>query len=76
MDLTWLCKNHIVAYQALPTPYQNDNCLEFWWDKKEHRLKCQPKKDQEFALGTWIAYYDPKQDTWLDVKTNLMIVSE
>lgn len=60
MDL--LMTLHEEAFDALPEPYKADSCLEFWLNDRGV-LYCAPKKDQEFALGRWHAYFD-KEEAW------------
>jgi hypothetical protein len=67
-DINWLSREHPQAFNSLPEPYQADNCLVFWLDDQDFYLKCQPKEDQQFALGTWIAYYDHHDKKWCDIK--------
>lgn len=51
------------AYNALPSPYQNDDCLFFW---EEHgTLYCRPKDGEEFALGSWVCLFDSLDECWI-----------
>ena len=54
------------AFEALPEPYQNDSCLEFFLDSDY--LHCQPKHDQLAILGQWSCYYDPELQSWCNTK--------
>ena len=46
------------AFAALPEPYQNDSCLEFWTDQGD--LFAAPEPGQESALGDWVSMFlDP-----------------
>lgn len=66
MNIQWIETYHFEAFKALPECYQADSCLEFWIDEHDFYLKCGPKPNQQFALGYWIAYYDPVNRCWLD----------
>ena len=50
------------AFAALPTCYQNDDCLVFW--EVGSRLYAKPAKGQEGSLGVWQAEYHPPTYTW------------
>jgi hypothetical protein len=65
-DIHHLCTHYRDAFAALPEPYQNDNCLDFYVDVNGG-LCCTPKIGQEFALGEWEAVYDEDADDWFDI---------
>lgn len=54
------------AYLALPIPYQNDSCLEFYQDCNKN-LCAGPKEDQVSALGEWEAYFDIEKGEWIAI---------
>lgn len=58
-----LATMHRTAFDALPLPYQNDNCLEFFINEKL-QLCCHPKIDQVFALGHWESIFDEGTCSW------------
>lgn len=58
----WLATNYYVAFNALPEPYQNDNCLSFFWE--DGKLKCEPASGQEQALGDWTSTYNSAGRYW------------
>lgn len=43
------------AYDALPDPYREDDCLEFF--EIDGCLMCQPAEGQEVILGDWVAIF-------------------
>lgn len=63
-DTRWVEKELPMAFAALPECYQADDCLNFWFDD-DCVLRCAPKKDQEFAVGNWTAYFDYDRGTWM-----------
>lgn len=47
------------AFEALPEPYQNDHCLNFFvYDGKLH---CEP---DDAVVGDWESVYDPTTKKW------------
>ena len=52
------------AYNALPSPYQNDNCLVFSGPDVFDRLFCNPRKNQVNVLGCWVAVFEPGSNEW------------
>ncbi len=51
------------AYNALPEPYQNDNCLDFRiYDNGT--VIAMAKEGQEHALGTGSWQFDPDEGLW------------
>lgn len=64
-DTLTLAKNYPDAFNALPEPYQNDDCLEFFIDSGV--LYSRPKKGQESILGNWVAefYSYPDEKEWV-----------
>ncbi len=55
-------KKYPEAFNALPEPYQADDCLEY--QIISGLILCYPKSDQEIALGNWVAFFRPKNRTW------------
>jgi hypothetical protein len=67
MNTLQLQTKHSEAFQALPEPYRNDNCLEFFvWEKT---LYAKPAKGQVEVLGNWVCYFDKDLGDWIDAKT-------
>lgn len=62
-DNNWLIKNYKNAFNALPEPYQNDSCLEFWL--QYDRLYTQPKDAEKLVLGSWAARWDEVTQSWI-----------
>lgn len=59
-----LAKANPAAFQALPAPYQADDCLMFWIAADGY-LCCTPKPDQVPALGEWACHYEPEFQEWV-----------
>jgi len=64
-DIHWLYHHHYTAYKAMPDAYKGDNCLNIWIDTNDGFLKAAPKKDHEYLVGNWTAYYDKRARKWL-----------
>lgn len=62
MNTLELARQYPDAYEALPEPYQNDDCLEF--SVKEGKIYCEPAKGQEEWLGSWVAEYSSQSPCW------------
>ncbi len=56
-------KEYPQAFNALPEPYQADDCLEYQINGKH--IYCYPKLDQEPILGDWLCIYDSFENRWL-----------
>ncbi len=67
-DIDWLHDTYGAAYDALPSAYQNDNCLVFWLEEGEHYLKAGPAPGQEKALGDWVATFLFREKVWVNQK--------
>lgn len=63
MNTLDLSRKNRKAYDALPEPYRNDDCLEFFY--KDGELYAQPA-DGQSHLGEWSAKFDAKQNKWLN----------
>jgi hypothetical protein len=61
-----LVEQYSQAYLALPIPYQNDSCLDFYQDCNRN-LCCGPKEDQVSALGEWEAVFDIEKGEWVAI---------
>ena len=62
MNLLELATQYPHAFQDLPEPYQNDDCLFFWEDGGT--LYATPSPDQTSVLGSWQARYDDVGCQW------------
>lgn len=62
-----LAKTHPDAWEALPNPYREDECLEYF----EHWgiLFCRPKASEVQALGHWEAFFEPRSKQWRSTST-------
>jgi len=56
------------AFSALPEPYQNDNCLNYY--SKTGVLYCCPQKSEQAALGVWICFFNEATCSWEDENKN------
>lgn len=50
------------AWEALPSAYRADSCLEFYW--ADELLHARPTTDQVAILGKWVCVFDPHHKTW------------
>ncbi len=55
-------KEYPEAFNALPEPYQADDCLQYLIGDKT--IACQPKPDQELALGRFVYRYSAGKKIW------------
>jgi hypothetical protein len=61
-----LARTHPRAFEALPEPYQADDCLIFYTDGGT--LCCIPDMQNEEVLGSWKARYHADVNEWLPVE--------
>lgn len=54
------------AFEALPEPYKNDSCLEFYVE--DGTLFAKPVKGQEYALGNEVWFFDLHDEQWWNCK--------
>lgn len=62
-------KEYPKAFAALPEAYQADDVLKYIINSTGTTIIAQPKKDQESALGVWIAVYDVAVKSWYDINS-------
>lgn len=57
------------AWECLPEPYKNDDCLEFAYLDMPDFLFCRPKLEDIMVLGDWVFYFNPRSSVeWRDLK--------
>lgn len=62
-DLKWLATYHEDAYSALPDPYRNDSCLEFWvWPDGVY---CQATAADYPVIGISVWHYVSASGEWV-----------
>lgn len=66
MDIAELQRRFPFAYRALPEPYQNDSCLEFYEDINGN-LIARAKEDQSAVLGEGEWMWLPLSMTWASI---------
>lgn len=71
MSTLELASKYPEAFAALPIPYQNDDCLEFYLDEDGFTC-CKPAPGQEQILGNWECCFDPVVNMWVGQGTDYL----